>query len=111
MSHTVRRCLRVLGSPVVAATLVPSGLTVNERKFLSGSGIFLRTWAVATSQIRSQSSFGHPVTSHVPLGPKAQPNTKTEGWGKVAQGSPVAASHKRTVPSQLPEASQRPSGL
>ena len=33
------------------------------------------------------------------------------GWGKVAHGSPVAASHKRTVLSQPPEASQRPSGL
>ena len=32
-------------------------------------------------------------------------------WGKVATNSPVRASHSRTVPSALPEAIRRPSGL
>ena len=36
---------------------------------------------------------------------------RSPGCGKVAHGSPVAASHRRTVLSQLPEAIQRPSGL
>ena len=33
------------------------------------------------------------------------------GWRKGAHGSPVAASHKSSLWSQAPEASQRPSGL
>ncbi len=63
---------------------------------------------------RPRSAAGHPRSSRSPAtsrrgrrpGPARRP-----GWGKVAHGSPVAASHRRTVLSQPPEAIQRPSGL
>src|SRR5262249_13054651 len=110
MSHTVRIGVLSFGRFAVTATLVPSGLTATEPKCMSGSEISLRTLAVPTSQIRNRSSWEPPVTSQVPSGPKARLVTYLV-WGKTAHGSPVAASHKRTVLSQLPEASQRPSGL
>jgi hypothetical protein len=89
MSRTVRR-LWLFASYPVMATLAPSELTVSELMFCLGTGISWRTRAVATSQMRSRSSWWHPVISQVPSGPKARPHTK-EGWGKVAHGSPVAA--------------------
>jgi len=110
MSYTARRYVLLFGSCAVAATLVPSGLTVSELKLLPRSGNFPATRAVATSQIRSFRYCVLPVTAKFRRA-EGQVHHEFGGWGKVAHGSPVAASHKRTVPSQLPEASQRPSGL
>ena len=58
----------------------------------------------------NDSSRSHPETNHELSGPKASARTDP-GWGRIAQLSPVTASHKRTVLSQLPEAIHRPSGL
>ena len=97
-------------SNAVTATLVPSGRTVTERKYLAGNRDFLAD--AGRRHVPDPQPVIRPHRGHqpCPVGAEGQAHT-TPGWGKVAHGSPVAASHKRTVLSQLPEASQRPSGL
>ena len=66
---------------------------------------------VATFQIDSELPVNASRdTNHELSGLKASARTVSH-WGRIAQVSPVAASHSRTVLSQLPEAIHCPSGL
>src|SRR5262245_44686015 len=111
--------MTILGSASLytdVTILAPSGLTARKRKYVPGVRITLQILAVATSQICSRPPSSEPTASQVVPGMKARVRTVTFRFVLATrslppQGSPVSASQMRTVPSQLPDAIHRASGL
>src|SRR5262245_59420666 len=86
----------LMGPGVRAVANHPAGATRRVNRFATSRAAF------ATSQSRSRLS-SPPETNHELSGLKTNVRT-TSPWRRTAHASPVRASQRRTVPSQLPEA-------